>query len=220
MTNFEDRLLACEQENLRLRKCIARQNGAWLIGLLLTIGGGAIAGASIKDAVFDSIKAKEIVVVDAKGVVRARMGGDLPDAVMAGGRVSKRGTKAAGFIIYDEEGIERGGYATLDEGSNAVITLDSKYRMAAMMVAGPDQTPASAVQLIGSKGTIEMRADENGSRLSVADKSGLTLQQPVIKALSGASCTDYRDLARKYPGERICQARFPDAACSACLEAK
>jgi hypothetical protein len=220
LKRLEERVLACETENLRLRQRIGRQNGAWLIALLLSMGGAAFAGASIKDAVFDTVKAKEIVVVDAKGTVRARMGGDLPDAVMANGRVSKRGTKAAGFIIYDEEGIERGGYATLDEGSNAIITLDTKYRMAAMMVAGPDQDPASAVQLIGSKGIIEMRADANGTRLSTADKTGLTFQQPEIKALSADSCKDQRELALKYPGGRICQARFTEAACTACIGGK
>ena len=52
------------------------------------------------------------VVVDGKDVIRARLGGDLPDAVMAGRRVSKRGSKAAGVMLYNEEDIERGGYVT------------------------------------------------------------------------------------------------------------
>lgn len=217
MTHFEERLLACETENARLRKRITRQNTAWMVGLLLMAGGGAIAGSSIRNAVFDSIKAKEVVVVDGKGIVRTRLGGDLPDAIMAGGRVSKRGSKAAGLIIYDEEGIERGGYATLDEGSNAMITLDSKHRMAVIMVAGPEPSQNSALTLSTVGSAIEMRADGNGVRLSTSDKNGLTFQQPAINALSPATCTDYRELARKYPGERICQKRFLETACEACL---
>jgi hypothetical protein len=217
LTSIEQRLLAVEQDNARLRKRLNRQNGAWIAGLLLLAGGSAIAGASLKNAIFDSVRAKEVVVVDGKGIVRARLGGDLPDAVMAGGHVAKRGSKAAGMIIYDEEGIERGGYVTQDEGSNAMITLDSKHRMAALMVAGPDPTQDSALTLITKNGGIELRSDSNGSRLSVTDKTGLTYQQPAITRLQPDSCTYYKGLELKYPGKRLCQARFPEAACSACL---
>lgn len=219
MLGMEERIRACELENARLRKRIARQNIAWTAALLLLAGGGALAGASIKNAVFDSITAREVVVVDAKGTVRARMAGDLPDAVMAGGRVSKRGTKAAGYIIYDEEGIERGGYATLDDGSNAVLTLDSKHRMSAILVAGPEAEQASALTLATGASTIELRADANGSRMSITDKNGLALQQPAIATLPEATCTYYKELAAKYPGERICQKRFAEAACKPCTQA-
>ena len=81
---LEQRILACERENARLRKKINRQNGLWMLGLLLALGGGAIAGNSIRNAVFDSVKAREVVVVEGKGTIGARLGGDLPDAVMAG----------------------------------------------------------------------------------------------------------------------------------------
>lgn len=192
----------------------------WAASLLLLIGGGAVAGSNLKNAVFDSIKAREVVVVDAKGTVRARMGGDLPDAVMAGGHVSKRGSKAGGFIIYDEEGIERGGYATMDEGSNAMLTLDSKHRMVAILVAGPDAGRTSALTLTTGGSAIELRSDSNGSRMSVTDKTGLTWQQPAIATLSPATCTHFTELAAQYPGERICQKRFAEAACKPCLGAK
>lgn len=217
---LEQRILACEQENARLRKKINRQNGLWVLGLLLALGGGAIAGNSIRNAVFDSVKAREVVVVDGKGVIRARLGGDLPDAVMAGGRVSKRGSKAAGVMLYDEEGIERGGYVTQDEGSNVMLTLDSKYRQAALFVAGPDQAQASAMKLWTAGSSIELRSDSNGSRLSVADKGGVTHQQPVIAPLSPATCTQQKEYERKYPGERVCQSRYTEAACSACLQSE
>jgi hypothetical protein len=220
IADLERRILACEQENARLHKRLARQNRAWALGLLLIAGGGAIAGGSLKDAIFDSVRAKEVVVVDAKGVVRARLGGDLPDAVMAGGRVSKRGSKAAGVMLYDEEGIERGGYVTQDDGSNVMLTLDSKYRQAALFVAGPDEDQASALGLWNKGGGIEMRSDGNGQRLSVTNKSGVVMQQPVITALSAATCVSYKDIEKKYPGARSCQARFTEAACQACFDSQ
>ncbi|WP_028101795.1 hypothetical protein [Pseudoduganella violaceinigra] len=216
--SIEERLAALEQENASLRKRISRQSAAWLFSVLALAGGVAVAGAAVQDAVFDSIRAKELVVVDSKGTVRARVGGDLPNGVMAGGRVSNRGTKAAGMIIYDEEGIERGGYITADEGSNAMITLDSKHRMAAIMVAGPDESQSSAMSLITKASTIEMRADDNGSRLTMSDKDGVKLQQPAIAALAPENCKMFREIEKKEPGKRWCQKRFTDAACQACLE--
>jgi hypothetical protein len=219
MKNLEERIHACEQENARLRKQLGRQNKLWMIALLLATGGGAIASGSLKQVVFDSIQAREVVVVDANGTVRARMGGDLPDAVMANGHVSKRGSKAAGFMLYDEQGIERGGYVTQDTGSNVMLTLDSKYRQSALFVAGPDEDQTASLSLWNKKGAMDFRSDANGQRLTLSNKSGVLLQQPVITALEPGTCASYKEIERKYPGERACQARFTDQACNACLTA-
>jgi len=216
--SIEERLAAVEQENASLRKRIGRQNAAWLFSVLALVGGVAVAGVAVKDAVFGTIKARELVVVDAKGTIRARVGGDLPNAVMAGGRVSDRGTKAAGMIIYDEEGIERGGYITADNGSNAMITLDSKHKMSAIMVAGPDQEQAVALSLITKSGAMEMRGDENGMRLTTSDKGGVKFQQPAIATLAPDTCKMYQGYKKTEPGNRWCQKRFTDAACNACLD--
>jgi hypothetical protein len=216
MKNLEDRVRVCEQENARLRKQLGRQNRLWLIALLLVAGGGAIASGSLKPVAFDSIKANEVIVVDANGIVRARLGGDLPDAVMANGRISKRGSKAAGLMIYDEQGIERGGYVTQDTGSNAMLTLDSKYRQAALFVAGPSEDQASALRLWTNGSSIELRSDDNGSRVSVAEKNGVQYQQPVV-SLSPETCADYKKLEQQNPGKRYCQARFTESACNVCL---
>jgi len=75
-----------ERENASLRKRIARQNASWLFSVLALAAGVAVAGVAAQDAVFGSIKAKEVVVVDDNGTVRARISGGVPDAVMAGGR--------------------------------------------------------------------------------------------------------------------------------------
>jgi hypothetical protein len=189
-----------------------------MTGLMLFAAGGAIAGASLGNANFDTVKAREVVVVDANGTIRARLAGDLPDAVMAGGHVAKRGSKAAGLILHDEEGIERGGYVTQDTGSNAMLTLDSKHRQAVLLVAGPDEDQASALRLWTKGSSIELRSDENGSRLSVADKTGVKFQQPAITALPETACHHFKELEHQYPGERICQAKFAEAASQACFQ--
>ena len=55
---------------------------------------------------------------------RVRIGGDLPDAVIGGKRVP-RGEKAAGLLMYDGTGQERGGYVTFKTIRNVVLTLDT-----------------------------------------------------------------------------------------------
>lgn len=214
-SSLETRLEACERANARLRKIVLAQFLVWPAATALLAAGVAIADRS--PSPMASIKAREIVVVDGKGTVRARLGGDLPDGVMANGHVAKRGSKAAGLMLYDEQGIERGGYVTQDTGSNVMLTLDSKHRQAALFVAGPDQEQASALKLWSTGSAIELRSDGKGSRMSVNDRAGVILQQPVISPLTAETCSEYRALAVQYPKERICQSRFTEAACNACL---
>ncbi len=213
-SSLETRLAACERANSRLRRIVLAQFLVWPVGALVLAG---VALADRSPAPVASIKAREIAIIDGKGVVRARLSGDLPDGVMANGHVAKRGSKAAGLILYDEQGIERGGYVTQDTGSNVMLTLDSKYRQAALFVAGPDQEQASALRLWSTASGIELRSDDMGSRMSVNDRSGVILQQPVISTISAETCGEYRALAVQYPKERICQSRFTEAACTACL---
>lgn len=219
MTTLEQRIQACEESNARLRKQLARQRSMWLFTTFLVAGGGAIAGGSLKQASFDSISAREIAVVDGKGVIRARLSGDLPDGVMANGHVAKRGSKAAGVMLYDEQGIERGGYVTQDEGSNVMLTLDSKYRQSTLFVAGPEDSQASALRLWSAAGSVELRSDTNGARLSFADKNGVHLQQPAV-AMTPDTCTDYKKLEQQYPGKGICRSRFTEAACKVCMDGR
>lgn len=216
---IEQRIVACERESARLRRLLVRQNYIWIVALLF-VAGGAFAAASIKTDTLGSVRATEVIVVDYKGVVRARLGGDLPDAVMADGRVSKRGSKTAGLIIYDEQGIERGGYVTQDTGSNAMLTLDSKHKQTVLLVAAPDQEQASALRLWTQESAIEIRSDSDGSRISAAGKNGVTFQQPIIATLPSETCVHYKELESKYPGKRICQNRFAESTCTACLESK
>src|ERR1051326_2543154 len=73
----------------------------------------------------------EVDIVDAKGVIRARLGADLPDAVIDG-KTIKRGGNPAGLMLYDDSGQERGGYVTSPNGYIA-LTMDS-HKPAGQMV--------------------------------------------------------------------------------------
>jgi hypothetical protein len=79
-----------------------------------------------------SLRVSELVVVGPKGVERARIGGDPPDAVINGKSIP-RGEKAAGLLLYDGTGQERGGYVTFEPFSNIALTLDTKKQQVALL---------------------------------------------------------------------------------------
>lgn len=215
MDDLEARIAQLEKRAVSLKRRVQIQTAVIVVGIALLIGGYSIASGKPKH--FDSITAKDLSVVDDNGTVRARLGGDLPDAVMFGGRVSKRGGKAAGLIIYDEDGIERGGYVTQMPGSNAMLTLDSKYRQAALFVAGPDESQASALQLWTKGSAIELRSDDNGSRLTASTDKKTSLQLPQI-SISTETCAELREVEEKYPDAGACRSRFTEQACRVCLK--
>lgn len=66
-----------------------------------------------------------LVVEDAKGHERVRLGAPLPDPLIRGVRVKRNGV-LSGVLITDATGTERGGYATEEEGE-AFLTLDSQH---------------------------------------------------------------------------------------------
>lgn len=207
------RLADCEQSNKRMKKLFWLQALVFLcIAVWFTASPTQAQGPDQSGI----IKAKEIVIVDNKGVVRARLGGNLPDAIIDG-KVTPRGSNAAGLIIFDEEGIERGGYVTQDNGSNAMITLDSKHKQLALFVAGPEGE-ASALRLWNSDNGIELRSDTNGSRLSVSDQNGVKMQLPEIKPLKESTCKYFADLEKKYPGKNICRNKYSKEACDPCMQ--
>lgn len=76
----------------------------------------------------ESLRVREIVVVDANETPRVRIAAPLPDPIMLGKR-SKRGGAVSGLLLYDAEGNERGGYVT-DEKRNVALTLDEINRAA------------------------------------------------------------------------------------------
>lgn len=75
----------------------------------------------------ESLRVREIVVVDEKGTPRVRIGAPLPDPIMLGRR-SKRNGDVSGIILYDGEGNERGGYVTGER--SIALTMDEINRAA------------------------------------------------------------------------------------------
>jgi hypothetical protein len=109
----------------------------WLATILINFIGSANASGKISSTNVaaapsaESLRVREIVVVDANGTPRVRIAAPLPDPIMLGKR-SKRGGEVSGILLYDAEGNERGGYVT-DEKRNVALTLDEINRAAVHM---------------------------------------------------------------------------------------
>lgn len=215
-TELQTRLRRLERAHHRLT------GGLALASLLLAAAIAAIAWLATR-APEDSLRVSELVVTDPQGVARVRIGGDLPDAVIEGRRVP-RGSKAAGVVLYDRSGQERGGYVTWDEGDNIGLTLDGRRGQNALFVAGPDGS--AALQLWHGDGLIELRADGDGARLSQSVGQRVALQQPAIARIGARTCALFRDgLRSEVPDgldpaqvRGICLRRFAESACAACLD--
>jgi hypothetical protein len=215
---LEERIRACEVENQRLRTALRRQKLLWLGILCLAAVFTTVAASSRAVSTFDSIDAKEIIVRDGKGVIRARISGEMPDAVI-NGKVVDRGSKAAGFMVYDKTGQERGGYVTFENG-NVALTLDTRERQAALFVAGPDG--GAAAEVWDKAGLVGLRVDETGARFTAVKDGKVVYQMPEV-VISPEVCGAYTNPDLKLTSdERLsaCKGRFSENQCNACLDRK
>lgn len=171
-----------------------------------------------------SLRLNELAVVDSSGVVRARLSGNVPDAVIKGHR-APRGGKAAGLIIYDGTGQERGGYVTFDDPqANALLSLDTRNGQVAYFVADAEHGVALSLWTAGNQ--VELRADSGAARMTTTSEGTIVLQQP---PMSAKEITEHCEALRselialkEVPPFSVllsaCMQRLPEADCRKCLE--
>jgi hypothetical protein len=168
-----------------------------------------------------SLRVREIVVVDDRGVERVRISGHLPDAVV-GGKVRPRGDVAAGVVLYDHSGQERGGYITFDRGNQVALTLDNLDGQTALFVAPPHD--GSVLRMWRGNDEVAIRSDEDGPRIAAVQNGLLAFQQPPIAAPEKTSiCAELRAARATMSDAQVmeyCRRAMPESACRACLEAK
>lgn len=170
------------------------------------------------------LKVSELDVVDPHGVIRARIGGDLPDAVINGKRVP-RGDKAAGVLLYDDIGQERSGYVTFSTSRVVALTLDNRDRagQTAIFAAGP--SGGSKLMLSYGNDVAEMQVDhETGPSIHVmrANQVVFHVPPPLAGFEKTEACSESRGALAKYSREQVltwCRSHFPEEACQACLAA-
>jgi len=138
------------------------------------IGGRAIAAAPAQPdtKVMDTLSVRELRVVDDKGVTRVKIGAPLAHAVIDGHQNQSRGGRPedtmSGILLYDAEGVERSGYATVDRGySNVLLTLDDKHKQHAMFIAEP--TGATTLRLFNAdtQDRVDVAIDKDGPSISM-----------------------------------------------------
>jgi hypothetical protein len=99
-----------------------------------------------------------LVVEDAKGIERVRLGAPLPDPLMLDGKRHPRKGVISGILISDSTGTERGGYVTADASDEAFLSLDSQHNQEVLFLANK----------------------EGGTNLDLFDKSGNEAQLTVF----------------------------------------
>lgn len=164
------------------------------------------------------LRVTELVVVDSAGVERVRIGGDLPDAIIGGKKVP-RGEKAAGLLLYDGSGQERGGYVTFEPSGNVALTLDTRKGQVALLAAGPDE--GAAIQLWHGRDVVDLRSDSDGSRFTAAKGGQVVFQEPAVAAMSAGTCGAYKEARSRVSEEQVrrdCRRRFTEEPCRVCLE--
>jgi len=165
----------------------------------------------------DVLRIKSLIVVDESGIERVRISGDMPNAVINGKELN-RGASAAGVMLYDQDGQERGGYVTFSNG-NVALTLDSKTQQTALFVAGSDG--GTALQMWDDNSSIEIRSDSDGSRLTATKDGKVILQNPDNIHIGGNLCKEYHAATKNYPVFDVlnsCNKRFNEAACNQCFK--
>ena len=159
----------------------------------------------------------EVDIVDAKGVVRARLGADLPDAVVDG-KTLKRGGKPAGLMLYDDIGQGRGGYVTFPNGY-IVLTMDSRKPSSQMvtLVASPSGGGA-ALMLNRQSDAVEMRVDDElGPSLHVKRGNTVAFHVPPAADISKTElCAGWKNMPREKALD-LFRSRASEEACQACL---
>lgn len=178
---------------------------------------GELPGRAVDDTLTTRVLVADEIVVTDGDVARVRVGGRLPDAIVDGERVPRGGT-AAGVLIYDSTGQERGGYVTFDSG-NAVLTLDSRRGQQAFFVA--DTSGSTALRIWRGDDFAELRVDRDGPRFTAGRDGSVAFQRPAPpEPASSATCETLRSLSEEIEPERLraaCHGRMTEAWCARCL---
>lgn len=172
---LEKRLLALECKCTRLLALVVFVTGMALV-LPLSVARSAKASSAP-----DVLRVRELVVVDENGVERVIIGAPLPgqwqDGKVNTTRVP-RPFRQAGILLFDKDGVERGGYVTEDTGDNALLTLDDKHKQEVLLVTGP--VPTSSFRMWIGSDSLELRVDPelNGPTLRMIRNGKILVEQP------------------------------------------
>ncbi len=167
-----------------------------------------------------SLTLSQLAIVDSNGMVRIRIGGNLPDAVI-NGITKPRGQRAAGILLYDGSGVERSGYVTFEPSGNVALTLDTRKSQVATFIAGPDGSGTSALQLFSGGSAVELRNDEDGPSIHAVRRKQVVFHEPPVENPQRTElCKALQEAKKQVSMAQLldaCRERTSEAACQACL---
>jgi hypothetical protein len=155
-----------------------------LLGMAVATGERAVAAppSPAQPAIVDLLRVRAIDVVDAKGTTRVKIAAPLPNAVIEGRKLTRGGKPEdtiSGVLLFDADGVERSGYATVDRGySNVMLTLDDKRQQHALFIAEP--TGATTLRLFNgaTRDRLDLSMDEDGPAITMTRRGQEIYRQP------------------------------------------
>jgi len=215
------RLSELERRHRRLRALLLI-NATVLLAVLASFAAScASTQARSRTSAPSTLRVSEIVVVDPQGIERVRIGGDLPDAIIRGRRVP-RGQKAAGVLVYDDTGQERGGYLTFSPSGHVALTLDSREGQVATFVADPQS--GAVLKMSHQRGALDLHADEDGARFTATREKQVVFQEPPLQEPEkSAACAELKGARSRFSEAQVmgfCREVMLEDACHKCLAAQ
>jgi hypothetical protein len=117
----------------RLERRIRLVTTGWLLSVLVLV----VCGWTFRQQQQpDTLRVRQIVIVDEKGTERVWIGAPVPDPIIQGQRQKRQGP-VSGIVLLDAKGNERGGYVTSDLSGEVFMSLDSEKGQEALFLANP-----------------------------------------------------------------------------------
>ena len=132
---------------------LERRFNLLLLIAVVAVGSGIAAGRKEPD----TLRLRQLSIVDANDVERVRIGAPLPEPTILGKRYHRDGP-ISGILLFDAEGNERTGYATSDDYPNVIFTLDSMATQHVLFMAEPQGSPT--LMMWDQKGALRFFVDE------------------------------------------------------------
>jgi hypothetical protein len=179
----EAELILIREEMQRLRRSYRAQRlllamalPAILCLIVIALGSpGPVAAQSTTDK--DGIlHIHGLVVEDAAGHERLRLGAPLPDPLIHGVR-RKRAEAISGLLISDPNGNERGGYVTQDTSGAAFLSLDSENDQEVMLLTNPKGGANFYLRDQGNMAQITVFAGETYGNVQLPDGPKLSMSK-------------------------------------------
>jgi hypothetical protein len=179
----ESDLMTLRREVDRLQRANRNQRLLLLMGLALLAvveaatlvhpNTAAAQGSPDKDGV---LRVRGLVIEDADGHERVRLGAPLPDPMIHGVR-RKRSGAVSGLIISDANGNERGGHVTADSSGEAFLGLDSEDDQKVLLLANP-KGGVNFVLTNNDGNSLQLTAFPNGPKLTMRKGKEVVAELP------------------------------------------